>query len=113
MAAGLATGETIEREGLLDAAVDNADYIRDRLVAVQQELPIIEELRICGMMIGIDLTIPSAPAVGKAMERGVLLNATQDTVVRLLPALNISREELDRGLDVVISVLQEMAEEAN
>ena len=64
------------------------------------------------MMIGIDLTIPSTPAVSKAMEKGVLLNATQDTVVRLLPALNISRAELEEGLDVVISVLEEMAEEA-
>ncbi|GAB5444234.1 MAG: acetylornithine transaminase [Fuerstiella sp.] len=112
MAAGLATGETIEREGLLDAATENADYIRHRLEVAQQDLPIIRELRICGMMIGIDLTIPSTPAVAKAMDRGVLLNATQDTVVRLLPALNITREEIDRGIDVVVEVLREMAEEA-
>lgn len=112
MAAGLATGETIEREGLLDAATENADYIRHRLEVAQEDLPIIRELRICGMMIGIDLTIPSTPAVAKAMDRGVLLNATQDTVVRLLPALNITREEIDRGIDVVVEVLREMAEEA-
>lgn len=111
MAAGLATGETIEREGLLDAVSENAEHARRRLQAVQEELSIIKEIRICGMMIGIDLTIPSTPAVGKAMERGVLLNATQDTVVRLLPALNIQRSELDQGLDVVIDVLKEMAEE--
>ncbi|MCP4787737.1 MAG: aspartate aminotransferase family protein [Fuerstiella sp.] len=110
MAAGLATGETIERDGLLQAVKENADYIRERLEEAQASLPIIKELRICGMMIGIDLTIPSTPAVGKAMERGVLLNATQDTVVRLLPAMNISRPELDQGLDVLIAVLHEMAE---
>ncbi|MDG1897382.1 MAG: aspartate aminotransferase family protein [Fuerstiella sp.] len=110
MAAGLATGETIEREGLLQAVQENANYIRERLEERQASIPIIKELRICGMMIGIDLTVPSTPAVGKAMERGVLLNATQDTVVRLLPAMNITREELDQGLEVVISVLQEMAE---
>jgi len=110
MAAGLATGETIEREGLLQAVQDNANYVRERLEEARTSIPIIKELRICGMMIGIDLTVPSTPAVGKAMERGVLLNATQDTVVRLLPAMNITREELDQGLDVVISVLHEMAE---
>lgn len=113
MAAGLATGETIEREGLLQAVRENAEYVRKRLEAAAEDLPIVKELRICGMMIGIDLTIPSTPAVSKAMEQGVLLNATQDTVVRLLPALNITREELDQGLDVVVSVLQEMAEEAS
>ncbi|MFY9255532.1 MAG: aspartate aminotransferase family protein [Fuerstiella sp.] len=111
MAAGIATGETIEREGLLQHVVDNAEFVRQQLEQVQQSLPIIKELRICGMMIGIDLTIPSAPAVGKAMERGVLLNATQDTVVRLLPALNITREELEQGLEIVVSVLEEMAED--
>jgi len=111
MAAGLATGEAIEQEGLLDNVRNNANYIRERLEGVRETLPIIRELRICGMMIGIDLNVPSGPAVGKAMEKGVLLNATQDTVVRLLPALNITRGDLEEGLDVVISVLQDMAEE--
>lgn len=112
MAAGIATGETIEREGLTQHVKDNADFAFERLDKVRQELPIIKELRICGMMIGIDLTIPSGPAVAKAMSRGLLLNSTQDTVVRLLPALNISREEFEEGLDIVTDVLQEMAEEA-
>lgn len=111
MAAGIATGETIEKDGLLQRVGDNAEFVREQLEQVQQSLPIIKELRICGMMIGIDLTIPSAPAVGKAMERGVLLNATQDSVVRLLPALNITREELEQGLEIVVAVLEEMAEE--
>ena len=112
MAAGLATGETIEREGLLQHVCDNADFTRQYLERVQESLPIIRDLRICGMMIGIDLTIPSGPAVAKAMDRGVLLNSTQDTVVRLLPALNITREELEQGLEIVATVLEEMAEEA-
>jgi len=110
MAAGIATGETIEREGLLQAARNNADLIRQRLEAAQENLPIIEEIRICGMMIGIELNIPSGPAVGMAMEKGVLLNATQDTVVRLLPALNISEADLQQGLDILIEVLEQMAE---
>lgn len=112
MAAGIATGETIEREGLLQYVKDSAEYVRERLEAASESLSIVTELRICGMMIGIELSIPSTPAVAKAMERGVLLNATQDTVVRLLPAMNITREELDKGLDVVIEVLKEMQEEA-
>lgn len=112
MAAGLATGETIEREGLLDAVDANADFVEQRLKVIRENLPIIKELRICGMMIGIDLTIPSGPAVGKAMERGVLLNSTQGTVVRLLPALNISQAELGQGLDVIEEVLKEMADES-
>ena len=64
------------------------------------------------MMIGIDLTIPSMPAVGKCMERGVLVNATHDTVVRLLPALNVTAEQVDEGCAVIAEVLREMADDA-
>lgn len=112
MAAGLATGQVIEQENLLQHVTASADHVRQRLTALQSELPVIREIRVCGMMIGIDLNIPSAPAVGLCMERGVLVNATQETVVRLLPALNISTEELDQGLDTVTEVLRLMAEQA-
>ena len=112
MAAGLATGLTIEREGLLDHVEQLATDVGTRLEALQQRLPIIREIRICGMMIGIDLNIPSGPAVAKCMERGVLINATNDTVVRLLPALNVKSAELIEGLQVIADVLAEMATEA-
>ena len=63
------------------------------------------------MMIGIDLSIPATPAVAKCMERGVLINATNNTVVRLLPALNVKSDELMEGLQVIEEVLEEMANE--
>ena len=112
MAAGLATGLTIEREGLLDHVEQLAADVRVQLEALQQRLPIIREIRVCGMMIGIDLSIASAPAVAKCMERGVLINATNDTVVRLLPALNVKSAELTEGLQVIAEVLEEMVNEA-
>ena len=113
MAAGLATGMTIEQDNLLQHVVDNADHVRQRLETLQMRMPMIREIRVCGMMIGIDLTIPAGPAVGLCMERGVLINATQETVIRLLPALNISREDLDHGLDTVTEVLQYMGEQTS
>ena len=112
MAAGLATGETIEREGILEHVQQLSEEVRGHLEILQQRLPIIREIRICGMMIGIDLSIPSTPAVAKCMERGVLINATNNTVVRLLPALNVKSEELMEGLQVIAEVLEEMANEA-
>ena len=112
MAAGLATGQTIERDGLLEHVQQLADDVRIQLEALKQRLPIIREVRICGMMIGIDLSIPATPAVGKCMERGVLINATNNSVVRLLPAINISAAELTEGLQVISEVLEEMASES-
>ncbi len=63
-------------------------------------------------MIGIDLTISGhARPSEKCMRRGVLLNATHDTVVRLLPPLNVTEEQVDAGCDVLAEVLREMADE--
>jgi acetylornithine/N-succinyldiaminopimelate aminotransferase len=111
MAAGCATVRMIEEENLLQNCQRMSDRFRERLEALKEELPIIGELRIKGMMVGIDLTIPAGPAVEKCMRRGVLLNATHETVVRLLPPLNVTQDQVDAGCDVLAEALREMADE--
>ena len=61
------------------------------------------------MMVGVELTINGTAAVAKCMERGVLINCTHDSVIRLLPALNITAQQVDEGCTVIADVLQEMA----
>jgi acetylornithine/N-succinyldiaminopimelate aminotransferase len=112
MAAGCATVRMIEDEGLLDNVAEMSARFRSHFEELKSELSIIEEIRTCGMMIGVDLSIPSTQAVGKCMEKGVLINATQGTVVRLLPALNVSAEQVDEGCAVIADVIREMATEA-
>jgi acetylornithine/N-succinyldiaminopimelate aminotransferase len=113
MAAGVATVQTIEEEGLLDNIAARSAQFQQRFEKLQEELSIISEIRVRGMMVGVDLSISSVPAVGKCMEKGVLLNATQGSVVRLLPALNITEEQVDEGCDIIADALREMADEAN
>lgn len=112
MAAGLAVVQTIEEERLLDHSHEMCERFLDKFRALQQELSIIREVRGRGMMIGVELNVPGTAAVAKCMERGVLINVTHDTVVRLLPALNIAPEEVDEGADVICQVLRELAEPA-
>ncbi|MGE4002314.1 MAG: aspartate aminotransferase family protein, partial [Planctomycetaceae bacterium] len=111
-AAGIATVETIEEDGLLENCGQMSDLFRSRLEALRDELPIIEEVRIKGLMVGVDLAIPATPAVGKCMERGLLINATHNTVVRLLPPLNVTAEQVEEGCEIIAEVLREMSEEA-
>jgi predicted acetylornithine/succinylornithine family transaminase len=111
MAAGIATFQTIEREGLLGHAVKMAERFRGHFETLRQEVPIIQDLRIRGMMIGVELSVPAGTAVSYCMERGVLINVTHDTVVRLLPALNISAEEVDEGCEVICQAIREIAEQ--
>ncbi|RMG33419.1 MAG: aspartate aminotransferase family protein [Planctomycetota bacterium] len=113
MAAGLATVETIEEEGLLQRCVENAELFQQAFSAMKDELPIIEEVRIRGAMVGVELTVPAAPVVAQCMERGLLVNATHDTVLRLLPALNLTREEAEQGLEIIREVLTVAANQAD
>ena len=112
MVAGLATVQTIEEDGLLEHSLEMSARFGEAFDALREELPIIREVRRCGMMIGLDLTIPSTPAVGKCMEKGLLINATHDTVVRLLPPMNVTAEQVDTGCSILADVLRDMAEEA-
>lgn len=109
MAAGLATVATIEEDHLLQRCQENSDRFKQHLTNLASELSIIKELRIRGMMIGIDLKISGSPAVGMCMERGVLINCTHDTVIRLLPALNITPTQVDEGCAVIAEVLRQLA----
>ncbi|NOX55912.1 MAG: aspartate aminotransferase family protein [Planctomycetes bacterium] len=112
MAAGIATVRTIEQEGLLENCRRMSERFREKLQSLQDELPIVSELRIRGLMIGIDLTIPAAPAVEKCLQRRLLVNATHDTVLRLLPALTVTEEQVDEGCAIIADVLRELAQEA-
>jgi predicted acetylornithine/succinylornithine family transaminase len=109
MAAGLATIQTIENDNLLENARRMAERFREHFTALAQETSLIKDLRIRGMMIGVELTVPATPAVQKCMDQGVLINATHDTVVRLLPPLNITADEVDRGCEVVCKAIRELA----
>jgi acetylornithine/N-succinyldiaminopimelate aminotransferase len=109
MAAGLATIETIEKDKLLDNVAAMSARFHEHFAKLKSELSMIRELRVRGMMIGIDLSIPGTPAVGKCMQRGVLINCTHETVIRLLPALNITAAQVDEAAAVIGDVLREMA----
>ena len=103
--AALATVETIESEQLLDRAEQIGERFKARLHELQAKCPIIREVRGLGAMIGVELSVEGAPIVQKCLERGLLINCTHQTVIRLLPAINIPDELIDEGLDTLADVL--------
>ena len=106
MAAGLATIATIEEDNLLENIAEQSQRFSEQLTNLRDALPLITDLRIRGMMIGIELAIPSAPAVAACMKRGLLVNSTHDTVLRLLPPYNITSEQVDEGCSIIADVLK-------
>jgi acetylornithine/N-succinyldiaminopimelate aminotransferase len=110
--AGIATIETIEDEGLLDRAVEIGERFRKRLEPLVDELAIVKELRVCGLMIGLELTIDGAVLVQKCLDQGLLINCTQQTVIRLLPAMTLSDEQVDEGCEILANVLKSVEQGA-
>jgi len=104
--AGIATLETIEEEGLLDRACQLSEAFAERLAPLVDELPHVEQLRIRGLMIGLELNVDGAPIVQQCLDRGLLVNCTQGTVIRLLPAMTLSDEELATGCEILADVLR-------
>jgi acetylornithine/N-succinyldiaminopimelate aminotransferase len=104
-AAALATIETIEAEGLLERATQLGDSFLQRFEALKQRCPLIHEVRVKGVMVGIELTVDGAPIVRACLERRLLINATHTTVLRLLPALTLTDAERDQGCDILEEAL--------
>lgn len=105
--AGLAAVETIEAENLLERGRAIGERFRARFEALRSELPdLVREVRVLGVMIGVDLTIDASSIVAECLHRRLLVNATHGHVLRLLPALNISDEQVDEGCSILADVLR-------
>ncbi|MBM4069745.1 MAG: aspartate aminotransferase family protein [Planctomycetes bacterium] len=103
--AAFATIETIDQDGLLERAVHIENGFRQRFEALRPRCPLIHDIRIKGAMIGIELTVEGAAIVNRCLEKALLINCTHGTTLRLLPALNLTDEQLDAGCDILEEVL--------
>ena len=103
--AALATIEVIEQDGLLDRAVQIGEKFRARFLTLKERCPLVAEVRVKGTMIGVELAIDGAAAVLACLQKGLLINCTHQTVIRLLPALTITDEQIDEGCDTLAEVL--------
>jgi predicted acetylornithine/succinylornithine family transaminase len=107
--AGLALIETIERENLLQHAKRLGDLFRRRFQQLQQECGLVRDVRVRGVMVGVELSIEGGPTVKACLERNLLINCTHGTVIRLLPAMNLTEEQANEGCDILADVLKKQA----
>jgi acetylornithine/N-succinyldiaminopimelate aminotransferase len=93
-------------DGLLPHIVHVGGYFRMRLMELAKRYSFIKEIRGFGLMIGVDLDIPGKQIVLDAMEEGLLINCTHDTVLRMLPPYILSEQDVDRAISVLNRVLK-------
>ncbi len=65
----------------------------------------IKQVRGMGLMLGVELSIEGKPVVEKCMARGLLINCTHDKVLRLMPALTVTRKEIDKAVAILAKAL--------
>lgn len=104
-AGALAVFEAIEKQDLIVRAAHFGQVIVERLTAFAARCPVIREVRGKGLMIGVELSIDGKPVVEACRSKKLLINCTQGTVLRLLPAMTITRAQLDRALGILEDVL--------
>jgi len=105
-AAGLAVITELLSDGFLDAVYAKGQYLNTRLQELAARLPIVKEVRGLGLMQAIELTIPGADIAAGLRKSGVLVNCTADTVLRFLPPLIVSEEEIDEMISALDAQLQ-------
>jgi acetylornithine/succinyldiaminopimelate/putrescine aminotransferase len=67
--------------------------------------PLVREVRVKGVMIGIQLASDGTAIVQECLKRRLLINCTHQTVIRLLPAMNLSDADADKGMAILEEVL--------
>lgn len=91
---------TIDDTGLVERAGQMGEYLRESLLSLRADGVPVASVRGRGLMLGLVLDEPIAARAGRAaLDRGVIVNAVGDSVIRLLPALIITEEEVDEAMD--------------
>lgn len=102
-AAALASLDVIEEKGLVEKARSLGAYFMKALESIESDK--VREVRGLGLMIGVELKEKAGPYVQQLMDRGIIVLLAGATVIRLLPPLVITREEIDTVIDAFREVL--------
>lgn len=101
--------EILERPGLLEHVRQVGAYFRKQLERLQDELPVIREVRGRGLMLAAELSVPGKAVVRQALEAGLLINCTQERVLRFLPPLIIEQHHVDEFVTILQPILAALA----
>ena len=95
----------VEDEKLLENVARVGGYLNEQLKTLAAKYAAAQEVRGRGLIQGLQLEIPARPIVEQALGDGVLLNSTQDTVVRFLPPFLLQEKHVDKGIRVLKKLL--------
>lgn len=107
--AALGVFKAIIQDKMLANVAKISPYLFEKLAHLKNKYNVIKEVRGLGLMIGVELNIKGKEIVEKCASRGLLINCTHDTVLRLMPALNVTKRQVDLAVRTLEKVLKETA----
>ena len=94
----------VGKGAFLAAVTEKGEYIRSKVAG--WKLPGVASIRGRGLMIGLDTVKPASELQLACLERGLCVSTAGPNILRFLPPLNINTDEIDRGLDILYTVLR-------
>jgi acetylornithine/N-succinyldiaminopimelate aminotransferase len=110
--AGIAVFEVIESEGLLQKAKEMGEYAMGKLRSLRECVNFVGEVRGVGLMIGVQLTVPGGEIAAECLRRGLYINCTHDTVLRFMPAMTVTKAQVDEAIGILRGVMVDHAKKA-
>jgi len=107
-AAGVAAFTALLDEGMLENCRKMGDYFLSQLEEVKKKFPFVKEVRGKGLILGMELDMEGGSIVTEMMQRGILINCTMGNVLRFLPPLIVTKEEVDRVVKALEEVFENM-----
>jgi len=105
--AALAVFEAIKKEKLLANTNRMAVYLRKKLEGLKSKYGFIKEVRNVGLIFGVELSIKGEDIYKNCLKKGFLINCTQDTVLRIMPPMTVTKQEIDKAIAILDKVLAE------
>jgi predicted acetylornithine/succinylornithine family transaminase len=109
--AGIYVLSQLMDEGLLDHVREVGARLEAELLALASRHTVIAEVRGGGVMRGIELKVDATPVIEGALKAGLLVNRTDERVVRLLPPLTVTHEEIAEAVSILDTVLAGLSAE--
>lgn len=109
-AAALATVAAMKEENVVANAARQGAYLRARLEDLAARFSFVREVRGLGLLLGLELTVPGQPIVDACEKRGLLLNCAAGSVLRFVPPLVVTKDDIDQAMDILAGVFAEVEE---
>ena len=107
-AAGVAALTTLLEEGMLENCQKMGDYFLSELEEIKKKFPFVKEIRGKGLILGMELKIDGSSTVKEMLNKKILINCTMGNVLRFLPPLIVTKEEVDRVVKALEEVFKNM-----